>query len=564
MVSTKSSIPKTIVIGHKNPDTDSMVSAVAYTEFKKKCGVENIVAGRTGFPNARTDFLFKKFDVELPVLFQDVIPDVEEVMSTEKTCLKKGEVLLDAVELFQGEHTSRLPLVDENNTYLGMVSLWDITNKLFSIRSDSHGRSVVGVLDRKVNTSITLAAKTLNAEILNLHDERDLEDLYVYVAAQGLFSFRQHIMSRSPDHLAVVVGDRDDIQFLSVMELGVRLLIITGNAHVNETIIAAAKEKKTSILRTPFDSATTVRRLKFSMPVELLIQKSAVTFKYNDKVTDVRHKVLSSHEDLFPVLDNNGKLLGTICKNDMDDAKKNRLIMVDHNNLKQAVDGASEALIVEILDHHHLDYPTTSYPITVMNDVVGSTCTLVAEKYKYMGITPDIKISGILMGAIIDDTLFLKSPTSTKRDSEAIKWLQGLCNVIPEELAAEMFGVGSVIANNTPDKVLNGDKKNYNVGKHIYSVAQVEEANFNNFDLKFDELLAAAKTIVKAEGLSFYALIVTNLPKETSHMLCVGTNEFIDLLPYNKIKDNLYDMPGILSRKKQLIPQFIKIFQPLE
>lgn len=564
MASIKNSLPKTVIIGHKNPDTDSMVSAVAYTEFKKKCGIENIVAGRAGFPNARTEFLFNKFEVELPVLFQDMIPDVEDVMDTEKTCLKKGSVLLEAVELFQKEHESRLPIIDENNTYLGMISLWDITNKLFSIHSNSQGKSVVGVLDRKVNTSITLAAKTLNAEILNLHDEKDLEDLYVYVAAQGLFSFRQHIMARSPDRLAIVVGDRDDIQFMSVMELGVRLLIVTGDAHINESVIAAAKEKKTSILRTPFDSATTVRRLKFSMPVEFMTQKNAVTFKYNDKVTDVRHKILSSHEDLFPVLDNNGKLIGTVCKNDMDDNKKIRLIMVDHNNLKQAVDGASEALIVEILDHHNLDYPTTAYPITVMNDVVGSTCTLVAEKYKYMGITPDVKIAGLLMGAIIDDTLFLKSPTSTKRDSDAINWLENICNVSPDKLSAELFGVGSVIAKNPPEKVLTGDKKNYNVGKHIYSVAQVEEANFNNFEQKFDELLAAAKDLVKIEGLSFYALIVTNLPKETSLMLGVGAPEFIDLLPYNKIKDNLYDMPGILSRKKQLIPQLIKVFQPME
>lgn len=561
---TKSAIPKTIVIGHKNPDTDSMVSAVAYTEFKKKFGVENIFAGRTGFPNARTEFLFNKFKVELPILFQDIIPEVEDVMNTEKACLKKGDVLLEAVELFQKEHESRLPLVDDNSTYLGMVSLWDITNKLFSIHNNSQGKSIVGVLDRKVTTSITLAARTLNAEILNLYDEKDLEDLYVYVAAQGLFSFRQHIMARSPDHLAIVVGDRDDIQFMSVMELGVRLLIITGDAHVNETIIAAAKEKKTSILRTPFDSATTVRRLKFSMPIEFMTQKGAITFKNKDKVTDIKHKILSSQEDLFPVLDSNGKLIGTVCKSDMDDSKKVRLIMVDHNNLKQAVDGASEAMIIEILDHHHLDYPTTSYPITVMNDVVGSTCTLVTEKYKYMGITPELKIAGILMGAIIDDTLFLKSPTSTKRDSDAIKWLQGICNVSPEELSTEMFGVGSVIANNPPEKVLVIDKKNYNAGKHIYSVAQVEEANFNNFELKYDELLTAAKNLLKTEGLSFYALIVTNLPKETSLMLGVGTPEFVDLLPYNKIKDNLYDMPGILSRKKQLIPQLIKVFQPME
>ena len=564
MISEKTSIPKTIIIGHKNPDTDSMVSAVAYTEFKKKNGLENVIAGRAGFPNARTEFLFNKFNVELPALVPDVIPDVADLMSTDKLSIKKGTVLLDVVESLQQQHVSRLPLVDENQQYLGMISLFDIMNKFFSVRNKSSGQTIVGALDRKVTTSLSLAAKTLDAEILNLYDEKELEDLYVYVAAQGLFSFRQHIMTRSPEHLAIVVGDRDDIQFMSVMELGVRLLIITGTGHINETIIAAAKEKKTSILRTSYDSATAVRRLKFSEPMEFMAQKNITPFKHDDKITNVRHKILTSLEDTFPVVNDKGILIGTISKSDMDDSKKIRLIMVDHNNLKQAVEGANEAVITEILDHHHLDYPTTSYPITVTNDVVGSTCTLVTEKYKYMGITPEEKIAGLLMGAIIDDTLFLKSPTSTKRDHDAIEWLNSICKISPELLASELFGVGSVIANNPPEKVLIIDKKNYNVGKHTYSIAQVEEANFNNFELKFSDLLAAANALLKKEGLSFFALIVTNLPKETSLMLAVGERDFMNVLPYNEIKDNLYDLPGIRSRKKQLIPQLINIFHPFE
>ncbi|HBM15020.1 MAG TPA: putative manganese-dependent inorganic diphosphatase [Lentisphaeria bacterium] len=557
-------IPKTIVIGHKHPDTDSMVSAVAYAEFKEKLGSKNIIAGRAGFPNARTEFLFKKFKIPLPELIQDVIPDMADLMNSDKISLNEGTVLLEAVESLQQQRVSRLPFVNSKEKFIGMISTFDIMNKLFSVRTKPSGKAVMGMLERKVTTSLSLAAKILNAEIINIHEDKELKDLYVYVAAQGLYSFRQRIMKRSPDSLAIVVGDRDDIQFMSVMELGVKLLIVTGNGHINETVIATAKEKKTTIFRTAFDSATAVRRLKFSEPVEFIIQKNQTAFKITDKVTEVRHKILSSFEDLFPVVDDNGTLLGTVSKRDMDDTKKIRLIMVDHNNLKQAVDGANEAVIVEILDHHHLDYPTTSYPITVTNDVVGSTCTLVTEKYKYMNIKPSKNMAGLLMGAIIDDTLFLKSPTSTTRDKDAIDWLHGICKVSPEQLASELFGVGSVIANNLPEKVLVIDKKNYNVGKHTYSIAQVEEANFNNFNLKFEDLLTAANALIKKESLSFFALIVTNLSKETSLMLASGTHDFMELLPYNKIKDNLYDLPGILSRKKQLLPQLINVFHPLE
>ncbi|HJO91856.1 MAG TPA: putative manganese-dependent inorganic diphosphatase [Victivallales bacterium] len=549
-----------IIIGHKNPDTDSMVSAVAYTEFKKLIGIENVVAGCTGFPNARTDYLFKKFNVKLPDLITDVTPMLKDVMGNEQYTLKQGQVLLEAMDMFYENQKSRLPVIDDKYNFTGMISLFDLSSRLLVSSIDSENIGSV-ILRRKVKTTINLAAKTINAKTLSLHNENELEDLNVYVAALSLGSFRNHILEHSPDDIAVVVGDRDDIHFMAV-ELGVRLLIITGNAHINEGLLNLAKEKKTSILQTGLDSVTAVRQLKFSMPVEYMVQKNCVTYNHKDKITDVKHSIMTSNEDIFPVLNSKGKFKGTVSKNNMDDINNTKLILVDHNNMKQAVEGADEVPIIEILDHHHLDYPITTLPITVHNDVVGSTCTLVTEKFRYAGIKPKSEIAGILMGAIIDDTLFLKSPTTTERDSSAIKWLEEICKVSAEELASEIFNVGSVIANNPPEKVLTIDKKNYTLGKITFSIAQVEEANFSNFEDKFDELRNAAVKIQGSEKLDLFGLIVTNLPKGTSWMLAVARRPLLEIMKYEELKENLYDLPNILSRKKQLIPQLMKFFQP--
>jgi manganese-dependent inorganic pyrophosphatase len=549
-----------IIIGHKNPDTDSMVSAVAYTEYKQLIGIDNVIAACTGFPNARTDYLFKKFDVKLPELITDITPMIKDVMGREQHNLKVGQILLEAMDMFYKNQKSRLPVIDDKYNFIGMISLFDLSSRLLV---SSTGLESIGsvIVRRKVKTTINLAAKTLNAETLSLYNENELEELNVYVAALSLGSFRNHILKHSPDDIAVVVGDRDDIHFMAV-ELGVRLLIITGNAHINEGLLSLAKEKNTSILQTELDSVTAVRQLKFSMPVEYMVQKNCTTYNYKDKITDVRHSILTSNEDTFPVLNSKGKFKGTVSKNNMDDVKNTKLILVDHNNMKQAVDGADEVPIIEILDHHHLDYPTTTLPITVYNDIVGSTCTLVTEKFRNSGITPKTEIAGILMGAIIDDTLFLKSPTTTERDSIAIKWLEEICKVKAEELASEIFNVGSVIANNTPEKVLLIDKKNYTLGKITFSIAQVEEANFSNFEAKFSELKDAAIKIQENEKLDMFGLIVTNLPKGTSWMLAAARRPLLEILKYEKLKDNLYDLPNILSRKKQVIPQLMKFFQP--
>lgn len=553
---------KTIVIGHKNPDTDSIVSAVCYANFKTELGESNIFPASSGFPNVRTEYLFDKFGVDLPQIIKDITPRVVDIMNFSPITLRTGQVLLEAMELFQKHQLYRIPVVNKHGFYKGMLSLFNLSNKLFlTPTSDVHETSA-SLLGRKVKTTINLAARTLDAKKITGHDERSLETLHVYVAAMSPSRFTSHILKHKPDKLIIVVSDREDIQLMAA-KLKVRLLIITGNYPISKKVIEVAKSNKTSILQTNYDSAATIRRLKFSSPVEYMFDTDVKTFSSKDKLLDIKHAVMSSFEDTFPVTNSKGKLKGIFTKNDIESKKPINLILVDHNNLEQAVEGASEVPIIEILDHHHIDMPITHTPITVLNDVVGSTSTLIAEKFKYFAMTPSKKIAGLLMGGIISDTIFLKSPTTTRRDKDIINWLEPIAKTSAKKLANEMLSVGSIIINSTPKQILTSDKKNYTAYGFNFSIAQVEEISFDSFYAKYKDILAELDNILHDEKLHFLGLLVTNIVSEDSLLLINGKQQILDTIPYPKIKNNLFDLSSVVSRKKQLIPELTNVLADL-
>ena len=553
----KNDIDRTIIIGHKNPDTDSVAAAAGYAVFKKKQGLKNIIPACTGIPNAKTEFLFKKFKKKLPLTIKDVYPRLKEVMNICSTAVKPEQILLEALETIQKSHWYRVPVVCDNNSFLGMISLFDLSNRLFSTSAKIDDCSQ-GLLKREVRTSVDLAARTLAAEKLTLYNESKVETLHVYVAAMSITGFRSHILERKPENLIVVVGDREDIHYMAV-EFQVRMLIITGNSPIGKGIVEIAREKGTSILQTEYDSATTVRRLKFSSPVEYMIQKDVKTFNVNEKVSDVRRIVMNSPEDIFPVINNKGKLKGIFSKNDLNKTPRTKLILVDHNELEQSIDGTAEVPVVEVLDHHRINMQATINPVVINIDVVGSTCTLIAELFKKTAVPLSKQLAGILMGGVISDTLLLHSPTSTERDANILKWLEKKSETSAKKLAEEFFNIGSLIASLPPTEVLTSDKKDYTVSNINFSIAQTEEISFVNFNTKADNILKKLKKIRNEEKLNFFALLVTNISDENSLLLVDGDKVLIEALPYKQLNPNLFDLPDILSRKKQLLPLLLKV-----
>lgn len=555
---------KTIVIGHRNPDTDSCASAVAYAALKRELGVKNVIGASAGYASARTEYLFKKFNTPLPEVIEDVSPRVESVMDTSPTVIYKGQTLLDAMEYLKESHMSRIPITDEDCRFIGMVSLFDLAGRMFqkarSTGLDGEGEGVIG---RGVKTSLALAAKTLNGRITSLAcDENELIDHNVYVGAMSIERLKAEVLQFDNSDLIVVVGDRSNMQEVLVRNK-IRLMVVTGNASVDLELIREAKENGTSILQTPFDSATTVRRLKFSQPVESMMQENVTVFRAKDKISDIYHSLMSKLAENYPVCDDDNRLIGALTKFHVDSEPPINLILVDHNELDQAVRGASEVPIVEIMDHHRIGIAPTDKPIVVTNDVVGSTSTLVTEQYRRFGIDPTPEIAGILMGGVATDTLLLRSPTSTERDKVAIEYLEKISGVSARTLLDEIFNVGSVIATESAYDVVHLDKKNYKTNAFPYSVSQVEEAGFENFYEKQDEIYAELLAVVENEGVDFAALLVTDVVLEDSLLLVAGKQKIINSLPFTKESESLFLVPGLLSRKKQLLPALLKAFDKI-
>ncbi|MBQ9788862.1 MAG: putative manganese-dependent inorganic diphosphatase [Lentisphaeria bacterium] len=549
-----------VVIGHRNPDTDSVAASYALAELKKSLGIKNVVAARAGLVSERTEYLFKKFNTPLPQLKVDVYPRVRNIMDRDFAALHESSSLFEGIKMLERAKLSRIPVVDRKNHYKGMLSIFSLLDSFLHIGNNKN----TALVDRNVISSLNLIIDVLEGEAVSLFDEKKEQNFSVFVAAMNEASFSEHVPADKPEELAIIVGDRTNIH-LKAIHLGIRLIIVTGSKEIDPVVLQAAKDRRISIIKTPFDSATVVRRLKLSCPIGTLIQDDVPKFRMEDALSDIRHVVFADTDDIFPVVNRYGDLIGTFARVNFDNHHGCKLILVDHNEYEQSVKGIEQVQVVEIVDHHRLNLPPQTNTIKVTSDIVGSTCTLVGEMFlMYQQAIPK-NVAGILQGGIIADTLLLRSPTATERDAAILRMLEKISGVKSEELMKEIFQLGSVIVNKSPRELFATDCKTFkHLDNYIFSIAQVEELGFNEFYNKKSEIVQAAKLYTQEEHLDFFGLLVTDVQSENSLLLLVGDHEILENIPYKKLEDNLYDLPGILSRKKQLLPQILKLLDTLK
>lgn len=549
---------KTYVIGHRNPDPDSIAAAVALAALRRRTAApgEEIVAACGGIPGARAEYIFKRFGVPLPLTVNDVHPRLRDVMSSEPRTIAAGQPLIAAISDLNQSQSSHLPVLNPDGTYHGMLSLFGLLDELLQLSGDG-----TGLTGRRVRSSLALIAAVLKAEALSLHRPEEIQDFAVYVAAMNIESFKEHIPRERPEELCIVVGDRADIHLMAI-NLGARVMIVTGSRQVDAVVIEAAAARGVSILKTPYDSATVIRRLKFTSPVEMQADAKATAFAPDATVREVRRELRASPEGIFPVVDEQNRLVGTFRKGDLDRAPV-ALILVDHNEFENGVPGIDAVPVVEIVDHHRFGLPPTATPLKITCDAVGSTCTLVTEMWRQEGAPIPADLAGVLMGGILTDTMMLRSPTTTPRDADALRHLEAIAGVRGADLSAEIFAVGSPIMRDAPEKVLTADRKEFSAGACRFAIAQVEEVSFEPFHAREAELLAAAERLRDLAGLDLFGLLVTNVVKATSVFLVAATPAVARALPFARLHDNLYDLPDVVSRKKQLLPQLLKILKDL-
>lgn len=549
----------TFVLGHKNPDADSICSAIAYAAFKEAAGQAGYVPARCGNSNARIDAILARFRTPLPLYLADVHPRVDDVMVKHVHSLPINATCAEALEFIDRFSHRVVPVVDPDHKLVGTISTPALAHAFLPQISEPKRM-------RLVNTDLNSIARTLRAEVIHLGDQADqVEELYVRIGAMDIASFWRLSQTEGipAEKSVIIVGDRSDIQQRSI-ELGVRLLVITGGKRVHPSIADAARVRGTTLLISPYDSATTAWLIRTAGRLAPIVDRTFATVNADSRLADVRRKVGASASPAFMVLTDDGRLAGILTKTDMLKPVPTRLVLVDHNELTQAVPGADEVTITEIIDHHRLAPMATPQPIFFLNDPVGSTCTIVADLFRRYGLKPTPDLAGLMMSGLISDTLLLQSPTSTPKDADILAWLESHADIKAKALAELIFSSGSVILASPPAKVVRSDFKIYDEEGTTFSVSQVEELGFDNFWAHAKKIAAALAELRDAEKLSFAALLVTDINTQNSLLLVKGEPEFIRKISYAHVEqDEIFDLPGVVSRKKQLIPYLTSLLREM-
>lgn len=533
------------VTGHKNPDSDSICSAIAYADFKNRTASDLMKAlpVRLGDINRETDFILKYFSCPLPDLLEtarlsagelnyDKIPPIGP-----ETSLRKG------LELMKENSQNVLPVTDENNQILGILTISDIAKPY----KDAWDNTALG----KSDASLKNIAETLDAEIL-LHPEgvRAFAGK-VLVLASDLLTIKKEV---AEDDI-VICGQRKDAQKVA-LDGKISLMILTGGSQPDEEILALAKENKTALLATPHDTFKTSRLITQAISVKNLMTKdNLISFSSEDLLAKIKRAMSTSRYRAYPVIGPDKKLLGLLSRYHLISNKKKKMILVDHNERSQSADGIEESEILEIIDHHRVADVFTGQPIYFRNEPVGSTATIVATIFFENGLEPSQQIAGILAAAIISDTLFFKSPTSTPSDKAILEKLTPLAKINPEKFAMEMFRAGTSLKGRTAEDLLKSDLKVFTAGDEKIAVSQVYTLDPSGLEDQKELLLNLMEEKAESLAYSVYALMLTDIFNESSEMIMAGKNKERAAQAFGKtLKNGSFDAPGVLSRKKQVIP----------
>jgi manganese-dependent inorganic pyrophosphatase len=552
--------PVTYIIGHRNPDADSVCSAIAYAAFKAARGEPGHVAARCGNSNARIDTILRRFNTPLPLHLGDVTPRVRDIMVRDVISAPLTATCAEALALIDEHDVRVLPITTADRHVLGTLSIFQLGGHFIPRAREPREM-------RKVETSLANITRALRARVLHLADPDRCETLYVRVGAMDIRSFTKYTGRADglPDsQTVIIVGDRWDIQQRSI-QMGVRAVVVTSDLPVDEDVIAQARQAGVSFIVSPYDSATTAWVIRTASTIDRLIDRQFSSVGPDVPLSEFRRRVAISSAAAHIVLNDEGALQGIVTKTDVLKPVKTRLVLVDHNEMSQAVPGAHEVTITEVIDHHRLGALNTQQPILFINEPVGSTCTIVADLFRRENLTPAPDIAGLMMSGIIADTLHLNSPTTTRKDVSLLQWLGKLAGVDSRELADAIFSSGSVILASPPDTVIRSDFKIYQEDGVRFSVSQVEELGFGNFWKHAKPLSTALQKMRTDEHLSFACLLVTDINSQNSLLLAHGEESLIARISYPHVeKDEIFDLRGIVSRKKQLIPYLTSLIKEMQ
>lgn len=534
----------TFVFGHKNPDTDAVCSSIALANLRTQLG-ENAIPRILGDLNPETEFVLNHFKIKKPKYLNDVRLQIRDLEYGKGFFCNENESLFNLIKQLKEEHLSSIPIVDDNNKYLGLVSMKNIANSFISWEYDT------------IDTSYKNIEETLNAESILKFDEEINGTLLVASYQSNTFIKNVEIDSNT----VLIVGDRHAI-IEHAVEKGVKLIIITGNNVIKEKHIEIARKNHVNIVRTPLRTFNVVKIIGMCNYAKTLLETDVTHFEEFDYVRDFNEEHSKLKHKVYPVITRDGECLGVIQPSDVNNKIKKKVVLVDHNEKDQTVDGIDDAEIVGIVDHHKFGTIGTSQPINIRNMPVGCTSTIVFQLYKENGILIPRNIAGIMLSAIISDTLLFRSPTTTQTDIETAKKLAKISNTDMDTYAIEMFKAGSSIKGKSMEDLLFADFKNFNEEDYKIGVGQINTLNIDDIKAKEDELNETIERNAANNGYHILCLFVTDIINEGSYLYFNEKSKEILENAYDV--ENLtqgYYLPGIISRKKQIIPNILKVLE---
>ncbi|MFA5517698.1 MAG: putative manganese-dependent inorganic diphosphatase [Spirochaetota bacterium] len=545
---------KIYIIGHKNPDTDSIVSAIAYAELKKALGFDNYIPARAGKVNIQTAYILEKFDVEEPEFLSDLVPRVRDHMKEEPDTLLHDTPLWEAMQILNTKKFGMLPVVDDDKKYLSTLHYSTFAENILK-KIDPHKNSII-------STSVYHLKKTLNAQPVVVCDEHKIFNAQIIVAASEIETLRGFIDIMPADNSIVIVGDRADIHEY-VVKKGVKVLIVSADRMVSKEVKVLAETSGVSVLYTPFNTSSASWLALNSVPVSYVSDLSLKPVNSDDYIKNIKERFSDSVSRSLPVVDRNDKVTGVLSQSDLMKEPNVAVVLVDHNELSQAIEGVDQIRILEIIDHHRLGNPPTEYPITFINRPVGSTSTIIANLYREYTIPVTKKIASILLAGILSDTLGLRSATTTETDIKTADYLSKITDISIDDLVTEITDASSLISRKPVHEIINMDMKTYTEGDFSFSVSQVEVNHPEELMERSDAIIEYLKDRFESKNFLFSALLVTDLNVFNSYLFVYGKDEFIKKIAYPELQENVYILKDVLSRKKQLMPFISDIIKRL-
>ena len=541
---------KIYVVGHKNPDTDSICSAIAYAALKKELTGKHYVARRAGRLNEETQYVLEYFGVEVPKSLSDLRVQVRDVDLRRAENLNGSVSIKTAWAQMKELNIKTLP-IGRNNKLEGLITVGDIARSYMDVYDSN-------ILARS-KTQYRNIASTIDGKIISGNEHSYVSKGKVAIAA----SSRQLMSDFVDEDDLVILGDRIEAQQLAI-DINVSCMVVCGDARIPNEILKQAKEKEIVVIASPHDTFTVARLINQSIPVRHFMTKDElITFYPKDYVDDVKEVMARKKYRDFPVVDINGDFQGFISRRRLLNCRKKQVILVDHNEESHAVDGIEQADVLEIIDHHRLNSIQTIGPVIFRNQPVGCTATIIYQMYQEYNKSVNPVIAGLLCSAIISDTLLFRSPTCTLLDEDAAKELAEIAGINMEELAQAMFKAGSNLQGKSAEEICFLDFKQFTVNDTVFGVGQVNSMSAKELTEIKTQVESELDKIRQNHRLDMIFFMLTNIMTESSELLCVGPEareKAISAFDLNGKSDTLY-LKGVVSRKKQLVPAIVEALQ---